>query len=175
LVSLTEFHKVALPSFKFKRLLMALTLTDDWYEGMLIPKGATVWLGIWSMHQNPDLFPEPERFNPDRFVNHKGLANEYAVSADYKNRDHYGYGAGRRLCPGIHLAERSMWRTAAKLLWAFDFAELPDHPLDVNAYTSANLVGPLEYKISVKVRSPEHLALVKKELAGALDFLSQYE
>lgn len=87
---------------------------------------------------------------------------------------HYGYGAGRRLCPGIHLAERSMWRITAKLLWAFEFSELPDHPLDVNAYTSANLVRPLEYKVKVTPRSAEHLAVIKRELTGALEFLAQY-
>lgn len=68
-----------------------------------------------------------------------------------------------------------MWRIAAKLLWGFDFKELSDHPLDVNAYSSANLVGPLEYKVSVKIRSPEHLAIVKRELAGSLNFLSQFD
>lgn len=142
---------------------------------MLLPKGSVIWIAIWSMHQNPELYPEPERFNPDRFINHPKLANEYAVGANYTNRDHYGYGAGRRICPGIHLAERSMWRIAAKLLWAFEFAELPDHPLDVNAYTSANLVRPLEFRINVKPRSEAHLAVIRRELKGAEEFLSHYD
>jgi len=68
-----------------------------------------------------------------------------------------------------------MWRVTAKLLWAFEFEELPDHPLDVNAYTSSNLVRPLEYKVKVTPRSPEHLAVIKRELTGALEFLSQYD
>lgn len=79
------------------------------------------------------------------------------------------------MCPGIHLAERSMWRVTAKLLWAFDFEELPDHPLDINAYTSSNLVRPLEYQVKVTPRSPKHLAIIERELAGALDFLKQYD
>jgi hypothetical protein len=68
-----------------------------------------------------------------------------------------------------------MWRVAAKLLWAFEFSELPDHPLDVNAYTSSNLVRPMEYKVKVKPRSERHLAVIKRELKGALDFLAQYD
>jgi hypothetical protein len=154
---------------------------DDWYEGMFIPKGSMIWVGIWAMHQNEELYPEPERFNPDRFVNHTKLANEYAVGGDWENRDHYGYGAGRRLCPGVHLAERSMWRITAKLLWAFEFSEPIDpvtgkvQPLDENAYTSSNLVCPLPYRVSIKPRSDEHLAVIRRDLGAALDFLKPYE
>jgi cytochrome P450 len=40
--------------------------------------------------------------------------------------DLYGYGSGRRLCPGIHLAERNLFLGIAKLLWAFDSASGKD-------------------------------------------------
>ena len=68
-----------------------------------------------------------------------------------------------------------MWRVTAKLLWAFDFEEIPDQPLDVNAYTSSNLVRPLEYQVKVSLRSEAHGEVIKKELKGALEFLSQYD
>jgi hypothetical protein len=79
------------------------------------------------------------------------------------------------MCPGIHLAERSMWRVTAKLLWAFEFEELPDKPLDVNAYTSSNLVRPVEYEVKVKLRSKVHEEVILRELTRALDFLSQFD
>ncbi|KAJ4361114.1 uncharacterized protein N0V89_001683 [Didymosphaeria variabile] len=154
---------------------------DDYYDGMLIPKGSVIWVAIWAMHQDEGLYADPEVFNPDRFLQHPKLANEYAVGGDSEGRDHYGYGAGRRLCPGIHLAERSMWRVAAKLLWAFEFAEPIDPvtgkviPLDVNAYTSANLVRPMEFKVRVKPRSDKHLKVMEGELSGAIEFLKQFE
>mgnify|MGYP002380122861 FL=1 len=93
---------------------------------------------------------------------------------------HYGYGGGRRICPGIHLAERSMWRITAKLLWAFEFEEPIDPEtgevkhLDPNAYTSSNLVCPLPFDIRVKLRSAEHGEVIRRELANAEEFLSQY-
>jgi cytochrome P450 len=62
---------------------------DDWYNGMLIPKDSVVWIGIWTMHQDPSLYPEPEKFNPDRFAKHTKLAHEYAVGAEWDNRDTY--------------------------------------------------------------------------------------
>ncbi|KKA17972.1 hypothetical protein T310_8092 [Rasamsonia emersonii CBS 393.64] len=62
---------------------------DDEYEGMLIPKGSIVFLGIWAMHHNEKIYPDHDEFNPDRFLNHPKLANEYAVSPDYNNRDKF--------------------------------------------------------------------------------------
>ena len=89
---------------------------------------------------------------------------------------HYGYGAGRRICPGIHLAERNQWRIAAKLLWAFEFSELTDHhgkviPLDPNAYNEGLLHAPKPFKVNIKVRSKAHMDVIRKEATEALKSL----
>ncbi|OIW32570.1 putative cytochrome P450 oxidoreductase [Coniochaeta ligniaria NRRL 30616] len=158
---------------------------DDEYEGYLIPKDSMIFVPIWSLHHDPKQYPQPEEFNPDRYLNHPKLANEYAVSPDYNNRDdclhHYGYGAGRRMCPGLHLAERNMWRIVAKLIWAFDITEPIDDktgnsiPLDEEAFTSAILTCPLPFNVRLTPRSNEHLAVVQKELAEAQSFMSNWE
>lgn len=44
------------------------------------------------------------------------------------------YGVGRRICPGIHLAERALFVTLAKIIWAFDISPGRD--------TKGNLIGP---------------------------------
>ncbi|KAI1617873.1 putative cytochrome P450 oxidoreductase [Exophiala viscosa] len=152
-----------------------LAVQDDVYDNYLIPKGSTVFMSVWTMHQNDTIFQDAEKFNPDRYLNHPRLANEYATSSDYENRDHYGYGSGRRMCPGIHLAERNMWRIAAKLIWAFKMYEDPSAPLDVDGYTSSILVSPLPFKVKVEPRSQKHMETVQRELVQALEFLKQYE
>ena len=61
---------------------------DDHYEGMLIPKDATIFIPIWALNNSESQgFSDPETYNPDRYLNHPKLANDYAGSADYKARD----------------------------------------------------------------------------------------
>lgn len=148
---------------------------------MFIPKGSTVFIPTWALHHNELLYKDPDRFNPDRYLGHERLANDYAGSPDWANRDHYNYGAGRRLCPGIHLAERNMWRIASKLLWAYEFSEPVDPrtgkvvPLDPEAYNPGILQAPLPYKVRIKVRSEAHREVIQREQEGALDFMKQYD
>ena len=35
-------------------------------NGVLIPKGMTIGVPIYAIHNDPELWPEPEKFNPDR-------------------------------------------------------------------------------------------------------------
>ncbi|RSL94626.1 hypothetical protein CEP52_012536 [Fusarium oligoseptatum] len=153
---------------------------DDMYQGMLIPKDSTIFIPTWAIHHSENIYEDPETFNPDRYTQHPRLANDYAGSPDWANRDHYNYGAGRQICPGIHLAERNMWRIASKLLWAFEFAE-PGDPktgevihLDPEAYNPGILQAPLPFKVSIKPRSEAHVATILREHKGSLEFLSQY-
>ncbi|RSL73400.1 hypothetical protein CEP53_000723 [Fusarium sp. AF-6] len=153
---------------------------NDMYQGMLIPKDSAIFIPTWAIHHGENIYEDPETFNPDRYAQHPRLANDYAGSPDWANRDHYNYGAGRRICPGIHLTERNMWRIASKLLWAFEFAEPRDPKtgevmhLDPEAYNPGILQAPLPFKVSIKPRSEARVATILREHEGSLEFLSQY-
>jgi cytochrome P450 len=73
-----------------------------------------------AIHRNPDLYPNPEKFQPERYLNHTLSAAEYINISDPYARDHFTYGAGRRVCPGVHVAERSLFINIARTLWGFD-------------------------------------------------------
>ena len=80
----------------------------------------------------------------------------------------------------MHLAERNMWRIAAKLLWAFEFSEYVDPQtgvkvqLDAQAYNPGILQAPLPFKIAIKPRSEKHIERINQEMSEAQDFLKQY-
>lgn len=96
------------------------TSNDDTYLGYCIPKDAIVMLNIWNIHRDPKRYPNPSAFDPQRFYGDLSTATESANSIDVSRRDHFGFGAGRRICPGLNVAERSMLLGIARIFWAFD-------------------------------------------------------
>ncbi|KAK7207664.1 putative cytochrome P450 oxidoreductase [Myxozyma melibiosi] len=153
---------------------------DDYYKGMLIPKGSTIYLATWAIHHSENVYHDEDEFNPDRYLGYTKLADHYAGSPDWERRDHYGYGAGRRICPGIHMAERSQWRIAAKLLWAFEISPAIDPatkkpiPIDSHDYSPGIAQFPNPFKVEIKPRSALHVAKIKEEKTRALEFLQRF-
>ncbi len=105
---------------------------DDVYEGKLIPKGTIVFPSLIALSKDPERYPNPESFDPDRFKNDKQDAATSALSKDHLQRDHFHYGFGRRLCPGLHVAEASLFIVISRVLWGFDVKPKPGHILDMN-------------------------------------------
>lgn len=121
---------------------------------------------------DPQIWDDPERFDPDRYSGHRKLAPEYVAGGDWERRDHYGYGFGRRICPGIHLAERNMLLAIAKLIWAFRFERqvhpevglpLPVDPDPVTGYHHGFLYCPKEYGCKPVVRSTKIQMTILRE------------
>ena len=79
---------------------------------MTIPKGAQVIPLLHAVHMNPNLWIDPERFNPERFL-----------SDDQKRvikPDHFIlFGAERRVCPGDSLAMAASFLFLSSLLQSF--------------------------------------------------------
>lgn len=66
------------------------------YNGVTIPKGAVVNIPYFYILNDPKIFPEPKKFNPDRFSPaEKEKRDSLAFSA---------FGHGPRLCLGMRLA-----------------------------------------------------------------------
>ena len=75
-------------------------------KGYLFPKGANILPTILSMHYDPELFPEPEKFKPERFLNNTRTMQSCA-NGKLEERDTFMFGWGRRACPGVHLVSYS--------------------------------------------------------------------
>jgi cytochrome P450 len=82
---------------------------DDVYEGYLIPKGTMLFANAYAIHHDPDEYEDPSEFIPERFLNNKfGVKSEKALEENDGRRATYGFGAGRRVCPGQRLSENSL-------------------------------------------------------------------
>ncbi|KAF2795103.1 cytochrome P450 [Melanomma pulvis-pyrius CBS 109.77] len=151
---------------------------EDEYNGMRLPKHSTIILNVWGMHNDPSKFPCPEKFIPERYENHPQLAPFYSSSKDWEARDHLGYGASRRICPGIHLAERNLFIAVAKLLWAFDFSKKAVGANDVSAETGSSqgfMHCVKDYNADIRVRGEERKDTILRELEASKSVFEQFE
>ena len=54
-------------------MLNVLLWIDNSYGQCLIPKGSTVFMEIWAMHQDEKIFKNADKFDPDRYLKHPNL------------------------------------------------------------------------------------------------------
>ncbi|MEU2951991.1 cytochrome P450 [Streptomyces xanthochromogenes] len=92
----------------------AITLGD--YE---IPAGATVFYPFWAVHMNPEYWPDPERFRPERFTPDEVTKRPRLA--------HIPFGFGPRSCDGAQLATIEAQLILAILLKRFRFRPVPGH------------------------------------------------
>jgi hypothetical protein len=69
----------------------------------------------------------------------------------------------RRICPGIHVAERELWLAISRLLWAFDIQSLPDEPISLEEYEGESGRTPLPYRVKLIPRHDRMQALLEAE------------
>lgn len=144
------------------------------YNGIYIPANSVVCLQQYPIHYDPAIFPDPKRFNPDRFLSHPLGSGHYAAGPA-SARDHWAFGAGRRICSGVHLAENSMFIVLAKLLWAFDILPpIDDAGKEVNVDTSDDAFDAAgsttmakAYRVRWQVRSEDVKDRIAREAADA--------
>ncbi|KAF2462274.1 putative cytochrome P450 [Lineolata rhizophorae] len=150
-------------------------IQDDYYKGYLIPRQTWVQGNVWAIHHNEREFPDPDRFNPRRFL--KGDESNRPFPAE---RGYMTFGWGRRVCSGQGLAEQGTFITVARLLWGFriEKARGPDGKpieLDIFNYTNGLNMRPQPFKCSITPRSAEHAAAIEREGRQALQDLAVYD
>jgi hypothetical protein len=117
---------------------------------------------------DPSRYAEPQKFLPERFINHTLSASAYANNGDTAARDHFSYGGGKRICVGLHLAERSLFTITARLLQAFDIkpgldANGKEMPLDKVPYTSLLISFPEPFPAQFIARNDQIKGLIQQE------------
>ncbi|KAI3756503.1 hypothetical protein L1987_56324 [Smallanthus sonchifolius] len=92
--------------------------------GYTIPKDTIVYMNVWAIHRDPNNWPNPLEFKPERFVN---------GNWDYNgnNMKFLPFGSGRRICPGIPLGEMMLMYILASLLHSFDWNLPKDDEFDL--------------------------------------------
>ncbi|KIJ70462.1 hypothetical protein HYDPIDRAFT_79110 [Hydnomerulius pinastri MD-312] len=132
---------------------------DDVHEGYYIPKGTLIMPNIWFMLHDPRTYANPMEFNPERFLAREGKEPE----TDPRT---ICFGFGRRICPGLHLADASVWISVAMSLAAFDISKIVENGVEITPEvdpSSGTISHPKPFKCSIKPRSAKALELIQQD------------
>ncbi|KAJ9144501.1 putative Cytochrome P450 oxidoreductase [Pleurostoma richardsiae] len=155
------------------------TTSDDTYRDYHFPAKTGMMINVWALNNNPERYPDPRRFDPDRYKDDFLRAQESATLNDVSKRDHFTFGAGRRVCPGLNIAERSLFLGIAYMLWAFSFEHAVDEkgekiPVSTEAVTQGIVCRPKPFPLKMVRRDPKRIAMVTQAWDNAKELLSRY-
>ncbi|TFK38733.1 cytochrome P450 [Crucibulum laeve] len=134
-------------------------MNDDEYNGMHIPKGTVVFSNIWAILHDPDIYPDPESFIPERY-----LPDSSGEESKVPDPASASFGFGRRICPGRHLADSSMWIAIASVLHLFDISKIKaSNGREIEpkvSYTSGVVNIPTPFKCAITPRFPQAASVI---------------
>lgn len=109
---------------------------DDVYEGYHIPKGSVIHPLEWSISRDPEVFPDPDAWNPLRwltpeFPTYKEPLSKFPTISQYSQ-----FGYGRRTCQGMAVTEADLFVGIGACAWLFSIH--PEDESDPAEESSAN-------------------------------------
>ncbi|KAJ7857906.1 cytochrome P450 [Mycena leptocephala] len=131
---------------------------EDEYKGYRLPAGSIVIPNAWAILHDKVMYPDPYTFNPERFLL-DGKPNHAIRNPDA------AFGFGRRICPGRHMAQASVWINVVSILATFDIMKAigeDGHVIEPTyEYFSALVSMPLPFECSIKPRSQRSVDLIR--------------
>uniref|UniRef100_A0AAX7UTH0 unspecific monooxygenase n=1 Tax=Astatotilapia calliptera TaxID=8154 RepID=A0AAX7UTH0_ASTCA len=109
-----------------------------------IPKGMLVMVPVYALHRDPELWPEPEEFKPDRFSKeNKQNINPYT---------YLPFGAGPRSCMGTRFALMMVKLAMVEVLQNFSFSVCKETeiPLEMDVAGFVSPVRPIKLKLKMR-------------------------
>ncbi|RDB27681.1 hypothetical protein Hypma_003239 [Hypsizygus marmoreus] len=129
---------------------------DDHYNGMFIPKDSIVLVNLWLIAHNPEIYPDPYKFDPGRF---------YKTDKPQLDPQTFVYGFGRRACPGKELANANMFLLMSMFLSVFDLAKAVDadgREIEPQWEFGSGTVSHVKpFPFTIKARSADAEALIR--------------
>ncbi|XP_074305009.1 geraniol 8-hydroxylase-like [Silene latifolia] len=112
--------------------------------GYTIPANSMVLLNVWAVGRDPKTWDNSEKFEPERFLGSK-------IDVKGHNFELIPFGVGRRICPGMPLANRIIPLMIASLVHEFDW-------ILENGITPGNM--NMEEKFGFTVEKAQRLRVV---------------
>ncbi|KAL5314325.1 hypothetical protein ACEPPN_018751 [Leptodophora sp. 'Broadleaf-Isolate-01'] len=138
---------------------------DDVYNGYTIPEGAIIMMNVWTLNNNDETNENPRDFNPSRHSAEFTATESNSISPEATKRSNFTFGAGRRVCPGFHVAQRGLFIAISRMLWGFQFSRPKDASgefiaIDRDAVTPGLIVQPAPFPCNIQPRDEKRAAII---------------
>ncbi|KZV91424.1 cytochrome P450 [Exidia glandulosa HHB12029] len=138
-------------------LIPHATLVDDEYKGYAIPAGAAVLANTWAFSRDEEMYPDPDKFDPERFLGKRG---EGVLDPRL-----YTFGLGRRRCAGVPLADSFTFLAVTSILTVFNISKaLDENGQEITPglkWDNASTSHPIPFKCKIRPRSEAAVALIR--------------
>jgi cytochrome P450 len=87
------------------------------------------WEIFRAILHDPEIYPDPEEFKPERFLNEDGSVREDPTLS-------LVFGIGKRICPGRHFVDATMFIFTSSVLSVFNVTKAKDendHEIPIKA------------------------------------------
>ncbi len=115
-----------------------VALSDDVICDTEVPAGTTVVPYIYGVHHNENIWKDPDRFDPTRFL-------EKIKRPPFS---HIPFGGGPRVCIGQNMAVMQMLSAIVAIVRRYDFALEPDREINLRAMMILRPDGPIKMKFT---------------------------
>lgn len=112
---------------------------DDTLAGCHVPKGSYVFVSQYAVHRNPELWDNPEGFDPDRFGPDREPPDRFA---------YFPFSRGSRQCIGDRFAEMETVLVLAALVRRYRFALEAGHRLLLEPSVTLRPRGGLRMRVT---------------------------
>ncbi|KAI0730594.1 cytochrome P450 [Earliella scabrosa] len=135
-------------------LTSRLVSQDVPYQEYTIPSGTSVVASIWGMAHDPERFEDPDAFRPERFYDPAHGRDASFLEESKKQVRSIVFGFGRRVCPGMFLADDWFWLVLASVLATMKIAPPDGVPVEHPEFTLEAIIQLPPFPCSVTPRYP---------------------
>ncbi|GJW83047.1 cytochrome P450 [Tanacetum coccineum] len=121
------------------------SMEDCVLSGYNVPKGTRLLINLWKLQRDPNIWPDPDEFKPERF-----MTTDKHIDVKGKHYELLPFGSGRRMCPGVFFALQALHLTLATVIQQFELVKPSDEQIDMSESSglTTSKATPLEVLLS---------------------------